>query len=264
MKPSPAPDPERPRPASLQRPWKLASGLALLCFLLLAVGAALRHRNVTLSRQLGEMTSQAAGAEAERGQWQAQVRQDSSNYQQRLTDLQAQMTRRNDDFHRQKAALENLLALTTAEALRQTNALRQQLDQQLAQTKVLVDALAATTGNTNREPLARMKVVLLHPTPEGSPKSLATAVWDPKSQGGLLLAENLPAPPPDRDYQLWILDPGILSPISAGAFRVDERGHALTRFKSSVRLETADKFAISVERKGGVLLPQGAVMLLSP
>ena len=79
----------------------------------------------------------------------------------------------------------------------------------------------------------------------------------------MLTVENLPPLPPERDYQLWLFDPKILSPISAGVFRTDERGKVSYQYKSSASLESVEKLAVSIERKGGVPLPQGKVVLVS-
>ena len=159
--------------------------------------------------------------------------------------------------------MEKRLAQKTDEVQRQTNALQRQLEKQVTENKLLMDALTVTVTQTNRNPLARMKMILLSAAPETAANAVAASVWDAREQKGLLRVENLPPLPPEKDYQLWLFDPKILSPISAGVFRTDEHGKAVYRYQSSALLESVEKLVVSIERRGGVPLPQGKVVLAS-
>ena len=243
--------------------WALAAGFGLLCVVLIYVGNSLRQQVALLRQQLDQSAERENEARTQQENLQAQARQEASNYSQRLTNFQTQLAGKANDFSRRKEAMEKRLAQKTDEVQRQTNALQRQLEKQVTENKLLMDALTVTVTQTNRNPLARMKMILLSAAPETAANAVAASVWDAREQKGLLRVENLPPLPPEKDYQLWLFDPKILSPISAGVFRTDEQGKAVYRYQSSALLESVEKLVVSIERSGGVPLPLGKVVLAS-
>jgi len=112
--------------------------------------------------------------------------------------------------------------------------------------------------------LAHYKLAALTSLLGNSPQALAIAVWDPTAQKGILKVSNLPAPAADRDYQLWVIDPQYATPVDGGVFHVDPRtGEARIPFSAGKHIGLAQKFAGSVERKGGVPVHEGPIVLLS-
>jgi anti-sigma-K factor RskA len=112
--------------------------------------------------------------------------------------------------------------------------------------------------------LARLKIVPLVFPSGSNPPALAFAVWDPHRQEGELAVCKLPLLAPDRDYQFWITDPQYPDPVSAGVFAVPpSTSEARIRFKPDKPVTTAARFAISVERKGGVPHAEGPIVLSS-
>ncbi len=82
-----------------------------------------------------------------------------------------------------------------------------------------------------------------------SPTSLATVYWNPNSKQVMLSVDNLPAPPPDKQYQLWALKDG--KPVDAGVFDMDKDPmHQMT-----IPIAAADAFAVTLEKKGGSPAP---------
>lgn len=112
--------------------------------------------------------------------------------------------------------------------------------------------------------LARLKVVPLVLPSGSAPPDLAIVVWDPALQEGELAVAKLPPLASDKDYQLWIIDPQYPCPVSAGVFAVGAAAsETRIRFKPDQPVATAVKFAISVERKGGVPRAEGPIVLSS-
>lgn len=112
--------------------------------------------------------------------------------------------------------------------------------------------------------LAPLKIVPLVFPPGFTPPALAIAVWDPHRQEGELAVSKLPPLAPDKDYQLWIIDPQYPLPVSAGVFTVEPAtSDARIRFKPDRPVTTAARFAVSVERKGGVPRAEGPIVLSS-
>lgn len=165
----------------------------------------------------------------------------------------------------ENALLRDQLALADA-TLRST---RQQLEaERLIAGHRLRDA-SATIARIEREmraqgDLARFKIATLASLLGNSPQALAVAVWDPSTQEGILSVEKLPALAPDKDYQLWVIDPQYPIPVDGGVFSVDpQTGVARYQFKADKPVKTVAKFAVSLERKGGVPKAEGPMVLIS-
>ena len=82
-----------------------------------------------------------------------------------------------------------------------------------------------------------------------SPNSYATVYWDPNSKKVMLNVDNLPAPPPGKQYQLWALKDG--KPIDAGVFDMDKDPMHMM----PVTIPAADAFAVTLEKAGGSPTP---------
>ncbi|MEO6876534.1 MAG: anti-sigma factor [Opitutaceae bacterium] len=112
--------------------------------------------------------------------------------------------------------------------------------------------------------LAKLKIATLASLAGNSPQALAVAVWSPLRQEGVLNVEKLPALAADKDYQLWLVDPQYPIPVDGGVFTVDPAtGDAHITFKANRPINSVAKFAVSLERKGGVPKAEGPMVLLS-
>jgi anti-sigma-K factor RskA len=112
--------------------------------------------------------------------------------------------------------------------------------------------------------LADYKVSTLGSMLGSAPRALAVAVWCPSMQEGILAVSNLPSLPLGKDYQLWVVDPRYPAPVSGGVFSVDPAtGEARVVFRTVRPIESIRKFAVSLERKGGVDRAEGPMVLLS-
>jgi anti-sigma-K factor RskA len=106
-----------------------------------------------------------------------------------------------------------------------------------------------------RDVLSQAQIAVLGSLLKDQPKAVAVSLWDQQKQNGLLVVENLPALAPGKDYQLWVIDPAIPAPVSAGVFKVDAQGKMKLSFKPTAAIQTAGKFAITEEAEGGVASP---------
>jgi anti-sigma-K factor RskA len=86
-------------------------------------------------------------------------------------------------------------------------------------------------------------------------------VWDKNRKNGVLQLDKLPPPAPGKDYQLWVIDPKIPQPVSAGILAVPNDGLIRTSFHPATPIESAGAFAISVEKAGGAPKPEGQIIL---
>jgi len=95
---------------------------------------------------------------------------------------------------------------------------------------------------------------------EVSPNSFATVYWDTTSKDVYLLVNNLPKPASDKQYQLWALLDG--KPVDAGMIDDEyfiQQNKLLIRMKN---MQSAQAFAITLEKKGGNPTPQGAMYVM--
>lgn len=113
-----------------------------------------------------------------------------------------------------------------------------------------------------RDALADARIATLASKTTAFEKAAAVVVFDEKEQQGVLKLENFPAPASDRDYQLWVIEPGGAAPVSAGVVKVGAQGLAKVTFKPAHPLSGVDAFAISVEEAGGSPTPKGEIVFV--
>lgn len=96
-----------------------------------------------------------------------------------------------------------------------------------------------------------------------NPDGYGKIIWDPENDRALLQVANLPKPPEDKDYQLWLIKDDQ-SPISAGVFSFAQPSTDLF-FKidqlNQDPSELSNTFAVTMESKGGVPQPTGDMYL---
>jgi anti-sigma-K factor RskA len=138
------------------------------------------------------------------------------------------------------------------EQAKQLTDLNQMADSLRNQTDDLKQAVA-TLRETNQ--LQNIRIAMLGSLLTDSPKAVAVSLWDDKQQRGVFVVQNLKTLPADKDYQLWVIDPKYPAPVSAGVFQVDGQGNVRLAFKADKLIESASKFAVTQEPKGGRLTP---------
>ena len=170
-------------------------------------------------------------------------------------------------------ALAACLAVLCALSFNDENTMRAKLGEQarrLADLNRLADSLqsqaqdlkatVAKLNETNR--LENLRIAMLNSLLESSPKAVAVSLWDNNQQRGVFLVQNLSPLPADKDYQLWVIDPKYATPVSAGVFQVDAQGNVRLEFKTEKVIESANKFAVTEEPKGGQATPTLKNMVL--
>lgn len=110
--------------------------------------------------------------------------------------------------------------------------------------------------------LAEVKIATLKAQVAAYATASAVVVWDKDQKNGVLQLEKLPPPAPGKDYQLWVIDPKIAQPVSAGILAVPNDGLIRATFHPASPIESAAAFAISVEKAGGASKPEGQIILV--
>jgi anti-sigma-K factor RskA len=95
---------------------------------------------------------------------------------------------------------------------------------------------------------------------EETPQANAKVVWDTKAQQWDIYIFDLPAPPSDKDYQLWYVTQN--AKISAAVFRTNEQGRSVLKLtlppEAMVGLAAT---AVTLEPRGGSPQPTGKFYL---
>ena len=84
----------------------------------------------------------------------------------------------------------------------------------------------------------------------------------PKS-GVLLLASNLPAAPPGKTYEMWLI-PKSGNPNPAGMFQSEADGSAMHRQRMPLDLAAIKAVAVTLEPSGGVPQPTTEPLIIAP
>jgi anti-sigma-K factor RskA len=83
------------------------------------------------------------------------------------------------------------------------------------------------------------------------PTALATVYWNQQEKEVFVLINNLPAPTPDKQYQLWAIVKG--KPVSMGLLETGKNKDEL--FQKMKFISNAEMFAVTLEEKGGSASP---------
>jgi anti-sigma-K factor RskA len=88
--------------------------------------------------------------------------------------------------------------------------------------------------------------------------SLAHIYWNADNKAVFVEVNNLPMAPDSMQYQLWAIADGV--PQSAGMLTIDSLNTTIVQKMNDI--STAQAFAITLEKKGGVPLPEGQMYVL--
>lgn len=151
-----------------------------------------------------------------------------------------------------------------AAALAASQAKVRQLEEAATASRALEQSLKLELARlTKSHEMAKVQIANLKSTVAEYQQGVAVVVWNSEKQEGILKLEKMPPVAIDKDYQLWVVDPSKKTPVNAGIVKVDAKGFAKVEFKPTVDVQQADKFALSVEKKGGVAENEGPIILMS-
>ena len=118
------------------------------------------------------------------------------------------------------------------------------------------------TEDSERQSLADIRLLPLdvHDPAAKDPAFAAAKIavaWNTRLHQGIVALHNIPPPPAGYDYQLWVLDPGALAPISAGLLAA---GGGSRNFMVTPPTTEKVGFAVSLESAGGRPEPTGPIL----
>jgi anti-sigma-K factor RskA len=122
------------------------------------------------------------------------------------------------------------------------------------------DSLARKRDALLKEMAARTRVISMAGVE--APQANAKIVWDMNTKQWEVYVSDLPAPPSDKDYQLWYVTSN--AKMSAAVFRTDSLGRAVLKLTlPSDAQDTMALTAVTLEPRGGSSQPTGKFYLKS-
>jgi anti-sigma-K factor RskA len=232
-------------------PWALAACLAIACTILgldrerIRAGfskelAALRETNIATEKSLAELKDKSADSESKI----ESARAKSAELEKQLAELQ----QKNAEAQTELAKLEQ----RSTEAEQALTALRQKD----------TESQKELTALRQKDLLSQIKIATLKAQVAGYRQTNAVVIWDADQRSGVLQLDKLPPPTAGKDYQLWVIDPKNPQPVSAGLLSVPNNGLIRASFHPTGPIESAAAFAISIEKKGGSMKPEGQIILV--
>ena len=151
-----------------------------------------------------------------------------------------------------------LLAFTSAYLFTQRAKLARERDDLSRERNSLTEELAARRRQVDDIVSPWTKVIAM--VGDETPQANAKVLWDTKSQQWVIYIFDLPAPPSDKDYQLWYVTKN--AKISAAVFRTDEQGRTVLKLTLPPdALAGLAATAVTLEPRGGSPQPSGKFYL---
>ena len=152
-----------------------------------------------------------------------------------------------------------LLAFTSAYLYKQNTKLAGERDNISRQRDDLSRELAMSKRQIDDIVSPQTRVIAM--AGEETPQANAKLVWDMKAQQWVIYIFDLPAPPSDKDYQLWYVTKNS-SKISAAVFRTDSTGRTILKLTLPPdALAGLAATAVTLEPRGGSPQPTGKFYL---
>jgi anti-sigma-K factor RskA len=216
---------------------------------LVSQGTNQQSKFVELNGQIAELTARIAAQSTEFKEQTDQLRTQNAEQKQDIEALQA---------------VNNRLTAEKAELQRIADELRQKLDRGDAQVAALEKKLTEQAASLElvMDPAIRVAQMT---DPKGQTKAIAKVYWHDVKKTGLVVVSNLDPVVQGKGkcLELWTIC-GTEKPVAAGIGWTDASGHGILQIKLEKPIACADKFAVSVERAGGVPAPEGPIVLLGP
>lgn len=152
-----------------------------------------------------------------------------------------------------------ILALGCGALFWQNRALTQQRNQLAAQIQQRDEQLAVARQQWENMLAPATRVIAL--SGDAAPQASAKLIWDTQRRLWVIHFFNLPALPPDSDYQLWYLT-ADRAPISAAVFQPTAEGGGEVRLSVPEEISRRlSAIAVSREPQGGSPQPGGPILL---
>ncbi len=215
-----------------------------------ALAAALAVASVWLWQEREKLVQQVAAVSRAMAPVAPTVPATATTEKKETRNIEEELKSLRGDFESKKTAL----SAEIAELSKRETAANARIAQLVAEAEAL----------KQQEARSQLQIATLQSEVWEYRRSQMIVVWDAYKRQGVLLLDRMPRVEAGKDYQLWVVDPSKPDPVSAGVVTVDDKGVAKTAFKPIDAVGETVKFALSVEKKGGVPKNQGPIVLVGP
>lgn len=146
-----------------------------------------------------------------------------------------------------------VLAMLWAGHLRRERIKNIAFDEAMQQVKQSEDVLA----------LVNAPDTIVRVSSEGAAQPPQGKVFLNPKRGVLLLASNLPAAPPGKIYEMWVIPAGG-KPLPAGLFQAEANGTAVHLKKGPVDVASTGAIAVTLEAQAGASEPTSQPIIVAP
>ncbi len=151
-----------------------------------------------------------------------------------------------------------LLAFTAGYLFKQSSDLARERDNVARERDDLSKEMAMWRRQVDDIVSPRTRIIAM--VGDETPQANAKVVWDTNARQWAIYIFDLPAPPSDKDYQLWYVTKN--AKISAAVFRTDEQGRTVLKLTLPPdALTDLTATAVTLEPKGGSPQPTGKFYL---
>jgi anti-sigma-K factor RskA len=205
----------------------------------------------SLAKQQGGLTNLTARLDAQAKEFKEKMDQLTTANSQQQHDMEA-LRAANRELTDEKDAV-----------TRAADQMREQLEKQTLQTAALQRKVDEQTGTVDFLMDPAIRVVPLLSDPKAPTKAVAKVYWNGAKKSGFLVVSNLApvAQGQGKCLELWAIC-GTEAPVPAGIGWTDDSGSGRLQVKLSKDMTCIDKFAVTVERAGGVPAPEGSPILI--
>jgi anti-sigma-K factor RskA len=204
-----------------------------------------------LAQQQGGLTNLSARLDAQAKEFKDKMDQLTAANNQQQRDMEA-LRAANRELTEDKDAV-----------TRAADQMREQLEKQTLQTAALQKRIDEQTGTVDFLMDPAIRVMPLLPDPKAQTKAVAKVYWNGAKKAGIMVVSNLAPVAQGRGkcLELWAIC-GTEPPVPAGIGWTDDSGSGRLQIKLSKDMACVDKFAVTVERSGGVPAPEGSIILV--
>jgi anti-sigma-K factor RskA len=242
-------------------PWAAAAALAVV---LMNLNGQLQ----TVTRQLQAKTDEYDGLVATNKEQQGglvdlsgRLEAQSQEFNGKIDQLRTKNIEQQHDLDALRAANKQLSDEKDG-LLRAADHMRGQIEQQNLQTAALQKKMDEQTSSLDLFMDPSTRVALLA-DPKGESKAVAKVYWNGSRKTGFMVASNCSPVQQSQGkcLELWAIC-GSEPPVAAGIGWTDDSGHSAFQVKLAKDMACIDKFAVTVERAGGVPAPEGSIILI--
>jgi len=200
--------------------------------------------------QEGNLAKQRAGTDQQAKEFQARLDQLTAANQQQQHDIETLHTA-NRELTDEKDAV-----------VHAADQMREQLEKQSLQTAALQKKIDDQSGTLDMMMDPSVRVAPLT-DPKGETKALGKVYWVGSKRTGMMIVSNVTpvAEGQGKCLELWAIC-GNEPPVPAGIGYTDDSGYGRLQIKPAKDVACVDKFAVTVERSGGVPAPEGSIILI--